>query len=739
MPDTKRRPITLLLFTAGLLAAALASGWLLTDTLLVGRGLTGHYYPNQEWQGLARAVSIDRQIDTHLINSRAHAFFSNAPFSVRWKGHLLTERPGQYRFALTSDDGSWLSVDGQLVVYNLHAPAAVESTVHLDAGLHGVELSYFDAGGGRALQLQWAFESEPFEDLSSDVLFPTRAAYLIHDAWLMSGYLVPLLWAMFFLALPLLWAVRRIGRHLRERRDEPMTNALLVLTLATATGLAVTGVTWGDGRGWAPDELLPFEIIDGLRLRFSNGWVGVYPPLHYYILGIVLLPFDLLARIGLTQLTSGENYTVMLVLVRLVSVSAAVGTVYLVYLIALELHGNRLAGILSALLVASMPPFVYYAKIANVDLPYIFWFTLSFFWYIRFVKTRRTAPLMALATTAALAVTTKDQAYGFYALPALHVLWIRYQTARTQTRSLWSDRALLVGLATFVVVFGLVHNLIFNFDGFLGHLRFIIGPASFSPAYERTLAGYLGMGRDVLWEFGWSLNWPSFVICVVGLAAWMRKTPSDWWIALPVVSYFVSFIFVVQYHYDRFFLGPCLVLALFGGRWLAERMTANAGARGWRVAGIGLVVYGLLYGSGINAAMVNDSRYAVERWAAGTLSRDDTVGLVGGYLPRFPHHKTVRLNEVWREVDAVGPDVVVINVPFSCRAQPGTEAHDFYTRLSDPSNQSYTMALSYRSEPWWPVIGPDSVFRSQCEHPFSNLAKVNPEIRIFRRATEAQP
>ena len=135
MPDTTRLPISRLFLTAALLATILASGWLLTDTFLVGRGLTGRYYPNLEWQDPAQAVSIDRQIDTRLINSRAHAAFTSDLFSVRWEGYLFTERPRRYRFALTSDDSAWLIVDGQRVVYNPHAPAAVESVVHLDAGM----------------------------------------------------------------------------------------------------------------------------------------------------------------------------------------------------------------------------------------------------------------------------------------------------------------------------------------------------------------------------------------------------------------------------------------------------------------------------------------------------------------------------------------------------------------------------------------------------------------------------
>lgn len=731
-PDTPRRSIARRCLTAALLAAMLATGWLLADTFLAGRGLTGRYYPNLEWRGPAQAVALDSRIDTRLVNGWKQAAFPNDPFSVRWSGHVLAERPGRYRLALTADDSAWLSLDGRQVVYSRPTPAAVESIVRLDAGLHPIELSYVDAGGDRALQLRWAFESEPLDALSPDVLFPTRAAYWMHDAWHVSGYLVPLLWAMLLLACPLAWAVRGVVRHLQERADAPGMNALLVLTLAAAGGLTVAGVTWGVP-GLAPDELSPFEIIDGLRVRFSGGWTDVYPPLHYYILGIVLLPFELLARTGLTQLTSRHTFAVMLVLLRLVSVWAAVATVYLVYRIGLALHGNRLAGILSALFVASMPPFLYYGKIANVDLPYVFWFTVSFFWYIRFVRTGRTGPLMALAASAVLAVATKDQAYGFYVLPAVHVLWIRYQAARTDARPVWFDRPLLAGLATLVVVFGLAYNVLFNAEGLIEHVRFVVVGATHPPAYEPTLAGYLGMGRDVIWELGWSLNWPVFVICLVGLAAWMRKTPAEWWVVLPVLSYVVSFLLVIRYHYDRFLLAPCLVMALFGGGWLAERLTAGAGARWWRVAGIGLVTYGLLYGSGIDAVMIADSRAVVERWANVTVARDETIGLVGDYLPRFPNHPTVRLDEARGDIDVLEPDLVVSNVLFSCRALPGTDAHAFYTWLNDPANPRYTVALSYRAEPQWPVIGPDSIFRSSCEHPFSNLGKVNPEIRVYRR------
>ena len=59
-------------------------------------------------------------------------------FGVNWTGQLKIEESGEYTFYLTSDDGSWLYIDGQLVIDNggLHAPREKSATVHLTKGYH---------------------------------------------------------------------------------------------------------------------------------------------------------------------------------------------------------------------------------------------------------------------------------------------------------------------------------------------------------------------------------------------------------------------------------------------------------------------------------------------------------------------------------------------------------------------------------------------------------------------------
>ncbi len=79
-------------------------------------------------------------------------------FVVEALANLSVEATGTYQFRLTSDDGSRLTVDDQVVVDNdgLHGTEAQEGSVTLTAGeVHDLRVDYFEAGGGERLLLQW--------------------------------------------------------------------------------------------------------------------------------------------------------------------------------------------------------------------------------------------------------------------------------------------------------------------------------------------------------------------------------------------------------------------------------------------------------------------------------------------------------------------------------------------------------------------------------------------------------
>jgi hypothetical protein len=66
-------------------------------------------------------------------------------FAIDYTGRFWIESPGEYRFILTSDDGSRLYIDDKKLIDNdgLHMSASVDGTVKLKGGIHEIRVSYF--------------------------------------------------------------------------------------------------------------------------------------------------------------------------------------------------------------------------------------------------------------------------------------------------------------------------------------------------------------------------------------------------------------------------------------------------------------------------------------------------------------------------------------------------------------------------------------------------------------------
>lgn len=79
-------------------------------------------------------------------------------FGIRYRGGLEVAQSGTYEFRLRSDDGSRLWIDGELLIKNdgTHPPTTKETEVVLDAGLHTIQITFFERGGGEELVLRWA-------------------------------------------------------------------------------------------------------------------------------------------------------------------------------------------------------------------------------------------------------------------------------------------------------------------------------------------------------------------------------------------------------------------------------------------------------------------------------------------------------------------------------------------------------------------------------------------------------
>src|SRR5207253_2591405 len=76
-------------------------------------------------------------------------------FGADITGNINVAADGDYSFTLTSDDGSQLYIDGNLVVDDggLHGPQAQSNSVFLTAGVHTLEVQFFEAGGSSGVDL----------------------------------------------------------------------------------------------------------------------------------------------------------------------------------------------------------------------------------------------------------------------------------------------------------------------------------------------------------------------------------------------------------------------------------------------------------------------------------------------------------------------------------------------------------------------------------------------------------
>lgn len=120
---------------------------------------------------------------------------------------------------------------------------------------------------------------------------------------------------------------------------------------------------------------------------------------------------------------------------------------------------NESPGAVFAAAIAGVAlPFVFYAKLANVDAPYVFWFAWSHGVLHAHRHARTRCRRAVVRATAATAVETKDQAYGFFVLPVLHLALTR-------------RRVLPIAIAGGLAAFLLESNVLFTGRGFVEHIR----------------------------------------------------------------------------------------------------------------------------------------------------------------------------------------------------------------------------------------------------------------------------
>ncbi len=406
---------------------------------------------------------------------------------------------------------------------------------------------------------------------------------------------------------------------------------------------------------------------------------------------------------------------------RLISLGMGVGILLTIYYLGVAIFDRRTA-LLATLIAAFTSTFVYYAKTANLDVPAAFWVLLSLYFFVQHIKTDSSRDLLRFALTAVIAMCTKDQAYAFYILPVGLYVVQRYRRGQAIF-----DRPRVLAAVTGTLLFLAIHNVIFNFWGFVHHFEEILWARSHYTSFEGSLS-QLGLLAQSLRHLEFALGWPMMLACGLGVGLVIRGRHTNslpLWLLLSGVSYYLFFIAPVRSTWLRYIVPLVLIVAVFGGHFLAWLW-----ARGVRWHRAGILVglgYSFLYAASLDVLLLNDSRYEVERWLSARVQADEIVGFAGPeyYLPRFDDFAARRVRPTETVLERARPHYLVVNAEYAARFEPGTREHELFSNLAG-GRSGYGLALSYQSQPAPMLLDFDGVL--------GNMAKVNPLIDVYERA-----
>jgi hypothetical protein len=326
------------------------------------------------------------------------------------------------------------------------------------------------------------------------------------------------------------------------------------------------------------DSPVPLGPLAFVGDYFNPNVSEKYPAVHQVLL---LPPYAL--WLGYYKLTGGLQhissewpfgfkdpvhvFSSLIVLSRIVTSLMAVGIILSLGSLPFREFDKR-GRLLAMSLIATSGVFVYYARAGNLDVPYVFWWAVSFLLLAKYIfdPVAPTRHLILSAVCSALAIGTKDPAAGLVLGSGLILLLIKRSPSETLGARL--RQALIY---TAVVFFSYAIAAVLPQPvRWLTHVRkYLLSSPNMTQwiQFENTPSGHFGLLMATSTRLTHVLSPVGMLLALVGLIVLLasRRFRVTAFLLLPIISYYAFFIFNIRFVYERFVIPVAFLLAIIAG------------------------------------------------------------------------------------------------------------------------------------------------------------------------------
>lgn len=440
-------------------------------------------------------------------------------------------------------------------------------------------------------------------------------------------------------------------------RSHHLLSSLLIFSLGIA--LYLPAINWGlpATTSWSQDTIAGVRTLGAVE-EWPGRWHGIYPPLHYLLLRAVYEPIlrhwsrsgglILNPETGKTELAEPQTARTgtLFLVAGLVSAIMAVGTGLVLYAAARRLTDDEPSAVAAAVALMIGADFTYFAHLGNVDVPSIFWFACSVFFYLRLCHAVTLRDAVLLGLCGSLAMSTKDAIAGAYPgmAVALLVLEIRLQPPwRSFLRKVLENlrrREWLAGLAAFILPYVLLNGILWNPHDYLTRMRFGLALSSDAVfAQHHRYSNFVELLGATIFHAASSVGWPMLAAMLIAVIYTLRRRRRTAFLILtPAVSYLLIVLGATRFVYARFLFPAIALVAILVGITAGDFWKRKLYATWMRnLIVFSVLIPSLAYAMAVNAEMLTDSRYDAEAWFLENVPPPADVGAFckPHYLPRL--------------------------------------------------------------------------------------------------------